>query len=223
MANEDFHKVIRKDVEFIWPRLDQTYRYNSAEKRTEPCSPSVQGAAWSVGFLLDEDKAKDLAAELKVHYQSCVARNSKLPSFSKVFGAKKHKDKDGNETGMVQFTAERKAIANNGNPNTPPPVVGKDGKELADKAIWGGSRGHIRLYAVPTQDPDGNGGIKLLLNAVQVTDAVYGGDNLEDDFGPFETETNFGDADAFENHQPKQAPASARTPEPAGADEYGFD
>lgn len=223
MANEDFHKVIRKDVEFIWPRLDQTYRYNSAEKRTEPCSPSVQGAAWSIGWLMDEKAAKDLAAELKVHYQSCVARNSKLPSFNKVFGAKKHKDKDGNETGMVQFTAERKAIANNGAQRPEPTVVDNTGTPLADKAIWGGSRGDIRVFAVPTQDPDGNGGIKLLLDAVVVRDAVYGGDSLSEDFD-FDSSDAI-DSDPPKNHEQRQAPAQTSTPipEPAGADEYGFD
>jgi len=219
MANEDFHKVIRKDVEFIWPRLDQTYRYNSAEKRTEPCSPSVQGAAWSVGWLMDEDAAKDLAAELKVHYQSCVARNSKLPSFQKVFGAKKHTDKDGNPTGMVQFTAERKAIANNGSERPAPKVVDNTGTPLADLAIWGGSRGDIRVYAVPTNDPDGNGGIKLLLDAVVVREAVYGGDNMAEDFD-FDSADAI-DNDPLENHEPKQE--QARQPAPAGADEYGFD
>jgi len=217
MANTDFHKVVVKDVEIVWPRLDQTYRFNSAEKRTEPCAPSVQGAAWSVGFLMDEKAAKDLAAELKVHYQECVARNNKLPSFSKVFGAKKHTDADGRETGMVQFNASRKAIANNGNPNKAPTVVGPDLQELAEKAIWSGSRGHVRMYAVPTQDPDGLGGIKLLLDAVQVTEPVYGGASLEDDFGP--AEPSFGDTPKQE-----QAPASAKTPEPAEAagDGYGF-
>jgi hypothetical protein len=41
-------------------------------------------------------------------------------------------------------------------------------------------------------DPDGNGGISLLLDAVQVTEAVYGGNGLDD----FETVEN--KADPFE-------------------------
>jgi len=219
MANDDFHKVVKKNVEFIWPRLDQTYRYNSAEKRTEACSPSVQGAAWSVGWLMDEDAAKELVIECKAHYQGCVARNSKLPSFTKVFGSKRHTDKDGNPTGMVQFTAERKAIANNGAQRPEPTVVDNTGTPVADRAIWGGSKGDIRVFAVPTQDPDGNGGIKLLLDAVVVREAVYGGDNLHDDFD-FDSSDAI-DSDPLENHQPKRE--QARQPAPAGADEYGFD
>lgn len=219
MANEDFHKVIRKGVEFIWPRLDQTYRYNSGEQKTEPCNVSVQGAAWSIGWLMDEKGAKDLAAELKVHYQGCVARNNKLPSFSKVFGAKKHTDKDGKPTGMVQFTAERKAITNGGVEREPPAVVDNTGAPLADRAIWGGSKGDVRVYAVPTTNPQGEGGIKLLLDAVVVREAVYGGDSLSDDFD-FESGDAI-DGDPLENHA-APAPAPATAPEPAGADDYGF-
>jgi len=218
MANEDFEKVIRKNVEFIWPRLDQTYRYNSAEKKTEACSPSVQGAAWSIGWLMPVEDAKALSAELKAHYQACVSRNSKLPSFTKVFGAKKHTDKDGNETGMVQFTAERKAIANNGAQRPEPTVVDNTGTPIADRAIWGGSKGDIRVFAVPTSDPDGNGGIKLLLDAVVVREAVYGGDSLAEDFD-FDTGDAI-DSDPMENHQPQQA--QNPSPAPAGADDYGF-
>jgi len=83
---------------------------------------------------------------------------------------------------MVQFTAERKAIANNGAQRPEPTVVDNTGTPLADRAIWGGSTGDIRVFAVPTQSPDGEGGIKLLLDAVVVRDAVYGGDSLSDDF-----------------------------------------
>ena len=221
MANQDFRKFIRKNVEFIWPRLDQTYRYNSAEKKTEACSPSVQGAAWSIGWLMNAEDAKALAVELKVHYQTCVARNSKLPPFTKVFGAKKQIDQHGNETGMVQFTAERKAIANNGAQRPDPTVVDNTGTPVADRAIWGGSKGDIRVFAVPTNDPDGNGGIKLLLDAVVVREAVYGGDNLADDF-------DFDEGDAIDQEPaqaqaPVQAAATAKAPEPATADsEYGF-
>jgi len=219
MANEDFKKVIRKNVEFIWPRLDQTYRYNSADKKTEACSPSVQGAAWSIGWLMTMEDAKALSAELKAHYQSCVSRNSKLPSFTKVFGAKKHTDKDGNETGMVQFSAERKAIANNGAQRPEPTVVDNTGTPIADRAIWGGSKGDIRVFAVPTNDPDGNGGIKLLLDAVVVREAVYGGDSLAEDFD-FDTGDAI-DGDPLENHRPAQQTQSA-DPAPVGADDYGF-
>ena len=38
----------------------------------------------------------------------------------------------------------------------------------------------MRAWAVAVVDPEGAGGISLLLDAVQVTEAVYGGNGLDD-------------------------------------------
>ena len=183
-TNQDFKKVVVKDVEFLWPRLDQTYRYNSQEKKTEPCAATVQGAGYSLAWKMPLKEGKKLKDELRAHYEECRKSKPKLPEFSDVFGAKRLMDADGNPTDFVQFTAKKRAVSNAGDVNKPPRVVGPDLKDLEDKAIWTGSTGHIRCLAFPTTDPDGNGGVSLLLDAVQVTEAVYGGDSLEDDFGP---------------------------------------
>lgn len=182
-SNPDFLKIVRKDVEFLWPRLDQPYRYNNADKRSEPCAPNVTGAGYSLAVKMPLEEGKVLKAELKAHYEDCQSRNPKLPTFSDVFGSKRLVDGDGNNTDFVQFTAKKRAVSNDGKENKPPVVVGADQKDLEDKAIWTGSTGHIRMLAFPTTDPDGKGGVSLLLDAVVVTDPVYGGDNLEDDFG----------------------------------------
>lgn len=196
-SNPDFKKVVLKNVEFIWPRLDQTYRYNNAEKRTEPCAAAVSGAGYSVGVKLPMEQAKSLKAELLAHYAECAARNAKLPKETQtVFGAKVLTDADGKQTDFVSFTAKKKAMSNAGDANKPPRVVGADLQELDDKAIWSGSTGHIRMLAYPTVDPDGMGGISLMLDAVQVLEPVYGGDSLEDDFGPAQTVDPFGDDEA---------------------------
>ena len=82
------------------------------------------------------------------------------------------------------WCTKKRAVSNDGKINKPPRVV--DGQlhdiPAEEKAIWSGSKGSIRVRAFPTTDPDGIGGISLLLDTVQVTEAVYGGDNLEDDF-----------------------------------------
>lgn len=192
--NNDFHKVVVKNVEFLWPRLDQTYRYNSAEKKTEACEPTANGAGWSLAWKMSLKDGKKLKDDLRAHYEECRARNKKLPEFSDVFGAKRMTDEDGNPTDEVQFTAKKRAMSNDGKPNKQPKVVGLDLQELEDKAIWSGSTGHIRALAFPTTDPDGKGGISLLLDAVQVATAEYGSDGLEDDFGPAQTaDPDFGD------------------------------
>jgi hypothetical protein len=45
MAKTDFKPVMIRQVEFKYPRLAETYRYNTAEKRSEPCPPTASNAA----------------------------------------------------------------------------------------------------------------------------------------------------------------------------------
>jgi hypothetical protein len=210
-ANTDFLKVMIKDTTFHWPRLDQPYRYNSQEKRTEACAPTVQNAGYSIAFDMTLAEAKELKKTLEGHYNQARARNSKLPEFSQVFGAKVDK-----EAGTVRFTAKKRAVSNDGKVNAPPKVVGPDLKDLAEKNIWSNSKGNLRVLAFPTTDPDGSGGISLLLDVVQVVEAVYGGDNLEDDFGPAQAGKTLSADDEFDapSAPPPAAPKS-RIPDEA--------
>lgn len=184
MANPDFKKFVFKDVTFAWPRLDQPYRFNPTSEKSEPCPVNAQGASYSLAFTMPNAGAAEVFAEMKAHYNECRTRNTKLPEFSTVFGVKRLKDEKGNETGMAQFTAKKNAMSNEGKENKMPIVVGVDHQALADRAIWGGSTGHVRVLAFPSTNPqDKSGGVTLLLDAVVVTKAEYGGANLEDDFG----------------------------------------
>lgn len=204
--NPDFKKIVLRDVEFAWPRLDQPYRYDPQEERTEACAPGAVGAGWSVSFSLPTAEGKALFTELKDHYNECRSRNGKLPQFSGVFSMKKNED-----DGTVMFTAKKRAMSNDGKENKPPRVVGADLKDLEDKAIWTGSRGSIRVLAFASTNPqDKSGGISLLLDTVQVIEPVYGSDNLEDDFGPAQPadiDSVSGDSD-FSAPASKQAKAS---------------
>lgn len=175
-TNTEFKKMMVSNVELLWPRLDQPYRYNSQDKKTEPCSATVQGAGYSVAWVLPEAKAKEFYREARDHYNSQREGNKKLPEFKQIFGMKKQDD------GNVHFTAKKRAVSNAGKENKPPVVVGRDLKDLPEKNIWSGSVGNVRVLAFPTTDPQGNGGVSLLLDVVQVIDAKYGGDNLEGDF-----------------------------------------
>lgn len=184
MANPDFRKFVFKDVTFSWPRLDQPYRYNPATEKSEPCPANAQGAGYSLAWTMPYSEAQNVFAEMKAHYEDCRTRNSKLPEFSSVFGLKRLKDDNGNETDTAQFTAKKSAISNKGEENKMPTVVDVAHTPLADRAIWGGSTGHVRVLAFASTNPqDKSGGISLLLDAVVVTKAEYGGDGLEDDFG----------------------------------------
>lgn len=188
MANPDFKKVIFKDALLQWPKLNATYRFNSAIRQSEQCAPSAQGAAWSCGFLVTAEEAKAIWQDLQAHYKDCQSRNSKMPPFSTVFGMKKQ------DNGTVIFSAKKAAMSKSGQPNKEPSILAGDLTPLADKAIWTGSVGTARCIAFPSVDPQGNGGISLLLDAIQVTKAVYGQDD-NSDFTPVAMQTEVkGDA-----------------------------
>ena len=179
--NDDFYKVLAKGVTLQWPRLNSTHRYNTAKKQSEPCAPTAQGASWSVSWQMPAAEARKLHAELKAHYDACRTRNTKLPEFSKIFGMKVSDDKQ-----TVSFTAKRNGVKGDGSANSAPKVIDGQKNPLADLGIWGGSVGTVRAWAYPAVDPDGMGGISMILDAVQVTEAVYGGGGLDDfdDVGP---------------------------------------
>jgi len=177
--NDDFLKVLMKGT-LQYPKLNGTYRFNTQKQASEPCAPTASNAAWSVVIEMPKDEAKPIYDTLKAHYDACRARSPKMPQFSKVFGMKKVKGENGNETGMVQFSAKRNGTKKDGSANAAPTVINGQKEPLADLNIWGGSKGTVRAWAVAVVDPDGNGGISLLLDAVQVTEAVYGGNGLDD-------------------------------------------
>jgi hypothetical protein len=172
--------------------LSGTFRFNTQKQASEPCAPTASNAAWSVAFDMPKEQAKPLYEELRAHYEACRSRNSKMPQFSKVFGMKKLKDEHGNETGIVQFSAKRNGMKKDGTPNKAPTVIDGQKQPLADLNFWGGSKGTVRAWAVSVVDPDGLGGISLLLDACQITEARYG-DGGMDDFDTVESK-----ADPFE-------------------------
>lgn len=173
--NTDFHKVLVKNTTLLYPRLNGTYRFNAAKKQSEPCQPTASGASWSCGFELPVAEARTLHAELKLHYENCKARNPKLPAFAKVFGMKKSEDGT-----KVSFAAKRTGTKGDGSANTAPKVIDGMKQPLENLAIWSGSKGAIRAWAFPAVDPEGVGGISLILDTVQVTEPIYGDGGLDD-------------------------------------------
>jgi hypothetical protein len=203
MAKTDFKPVMIRNVEFKYPRLSETYRYNTAEKRSEPCPPTASNAAYSIAWEMTHDAARSLHAELKAHYESC---QTKAP-FAKVFGMKKL------DNGNVEFKAKRNGTNSLGVINTAPKLIDGMKQPLADANIWGGSKGNIRVTAYPATDPDGLGGISLLIDVVQVTHAVYGGSNL-DDFDTVPTTSSGGNQDASLDDFSIGQPAPVQKPSP---------
>ena len=172
----DFLDVFFRHVELMYPRLKETFRYNSAAKKSEPCALTAANAAWSCGMKMPKAQAKDFFQSMKAHYEACRARNSKLPEFGKVFGMRKDE-----ETGTVTFEAKKRGVSAAGTPNKAPTVIDSNKVAVAGEAldIWSGSIGTVRVRAFPTVDPDGVGGISLLLDTVQIIKPRYGSANLD--------------------------------------------
>lgn len=192
MANNDFKSIMVRNVEFKWPRLNATYRYNSADKRSEECAPTAQGAAYSISWDMPAADAKAFYAELKAHYESC----NRTEPFGTVFGMKKIDDN------TVEFRAKRNGVNRQGEQNKKPKVIDGMKQPLADTAIWSGSKGSIKVTAYPSSNPQiipPQHGISLLIDTIQITHAVYGTADEEfdevsmdaalDEFGPATGET----------------------------------
>lgn len=174
--DDDFLEIFFRHVELMYPRIKETFRYNSAAKKSEPCALTAANAAWSCGMKMPKAQAKEFYNSMKAHYEACRARNSKLPEFSKIFGMRKD-----DEAGTVTFEAKKRGVSGAGKPNRAPSVIDSNLNPITGEAldIWSGSVGTVRVRAFPTVDPDGVGGISLLLDTVQVIKPRYGSANLD--------------------------------------------
>ena len=211
MAKTDFRPTMIRNVEFKWPRLNATYRYNTAEKKSEECAPGASGATYSIAWEMEKREAAKLHAELKTHYESC---NCKEP-FKTIFGMKKL------ENGNVEFKAKRNGTNSQGVLNEKPRVIDGTKKPLADVAIWGGSKGTIKVTAFPSTNPDNEGGITLLIDTVQVTHAVYGSAGL-DEFEDVPMTMSGGEDETLDDFGPAAAPVAAPTGAALEDDEIPF-
>jgi hypothetical protein len=204
MPKTDFKPVMIRNVEFKYPRLNATYRYNTSEKKSEECAPTASNASYSIAWEMTAEEAKKLHAELKAHYESCGRKEA----FTKIFGVKKL------DSGNYEFRAKRNGTNSQGTLNEKPRVIDGMKQPLLDTAFWGGSKGSIKVTAYPVTDPDGNGGISLLIDTVQVTHAVYGGGGL-DEFEEVPTTMAGGIDEALDDFGPATAPAQQAAPAPA--------
>lgn len=194
MANPDFKKIVIKDALLQWPRLDQTYCYDPTKGGSEPVPQNARGANWSCGWLMAAEEARELWKELKEHYDECQKRSPTLRPFQTVHGHKKMDD------GTVVFKAKKNGVAKSGAPNKAPELLAGDLTPLADRRIWTGSKGNVRVIAYPSSNPStGESGISLLLDTIQLTKAVYGSDADGDDFAPVSMQTEKVETDTHDD------------------------
>lgn len=172
--NPEFHKLVCKNVKLLYPRLDQTYRFNKQKNVTERCAPNVTNAAWSISWEVEPNEARAIYATLRDHYNTVRATKPSLPPFSKIFGMKKL------DSGNVMFSAKRKGVNNAGELNKEPAVLDAKKQPLENRGIWTGSIGSVIANCFPVADDEGVGGISMILRAVQVRTPIYGSDSYDD-------------------------------------------
>ena len=55
-----------RDVEALWPKINTTYKFDSTENRSVPCSALDDGAEYSMQFKMSEAQAKALYKEMSL-------------------------------------------------------------------------------------------------------------------------------------------------------------
>jgi hypothetical protein len=158
MFGETYMNHLIKDVEVLYPRINKTYRFDSAENRSVPCDPFDEGAAYSMQFRMDEAKAKDLMSAMAKAYAE--KREAKWPE--KIPMPFK-KEEDGTFVGKVTLKgAYGKEITNK------PMQVDAKNKALDDDfMLTTGSTANIAVVLVPYNMREA--GVSLRLRGVQVT------------------------------------------------------
>jgi hypothetical protein len=148
------------NVEALWPRLNQTYRYDSTEKRTVPCDALDDGSEYALRFRMDLTQAKALYKEMRAAYQS--ARKSEWPEkFERPF-----KEED---DGSFTHKAKLKGAYGNDTTRAPAQYDAKSKKLPEDFLLTTGSTVNIAVSFTPYSGAMG-AGVSLRLKAVQVID-----------------------------------------------------
>ena len=169
------------NVTVMWPRINRTYKYDSAEQRSVPCSPLDEGSAYTLQFRMTADQAKNLYKQMKLAYDS--KKESNWAEFVMPF----KKDEDGT------YTHKAKLKGSYGVEPTRKPMQydAKGNKLPEDFLLTNGSLVNIAIVFVPYSMRDN--GVSLRLRAVQVIDLKP----MQDD-SPFSAMDGF-DANAGSN------------------------
>ena len=151
-----------KNVTAMYPRLDQTYRYDRnipPRGKTVPCGPTEENAKYEMDFRMTEAQAKELYKAMVAAYKAEASADwPDMPKHTDVFD----KDKDGMYIGSVQLKGQYK-----GSITEPPLHVDAKNKKLPpDFELTHGSIINIGVVLVPYNMS--SHGVSLRIKAVQV-------------------------------------------------------
>ena len=153
---------IIEGVEALWPKVDRTYAFNSKIKRSEPCDPRDQNAAYSIAFRMDGATAKGLSDAMKKAYA-----DNRDDDWDAKLANPFVKDDNGTYTHKANLKG-----AYNGETTTKPLEVDSQGTPLAEGfQLTTGSTVNVAVQLIPYRMKLGKeweSGVSLRLKAVQV-------------------------------------------------------
>ena len=141
----------------IYPKIDRTYRFDTAENRSVPCDPLDDGAEYTLQFKADEGTAKALYTYMKTLYNE--KKKSNWPDIKNPFKR--------TEDGMFQYKASLKGAYNGEKTNKPAQYDAKTQKLPDDFQLTSDSVINIAVVGVPYSASMG-AGVSLRLRGVQV-------------------------------------------------------
>ena len=153
---------IIKNVEALWPKLNQTYAFDKKANKHMPCGPRDTNAAFSVDFRADNDTAKALFAQMSGAYNA--NREKSWPEKLTIEASPLVKDDDGTFKGKANLKG-----AYSGKITEKPVELDSQGNRLPDGfELTTGSTVNIAVTFYPYRMSETNWGVSLRLQAVQV-------------------------------------------------------
>jgi hypothetical protein len=151
-----------KNAVALWPKLNKTYRFDQAEKRSVACDPKEDGACYSIDFEMDRDTAMELHAYCQAEWDKFAAANPGTTYDNKPYKA-------ADDPQFVVGKAKLKG-AYNGEPTRPPLQFDAKNQSLpADFMLTTGSKVNVAVVAIPYATGMAQG-VSLRLRAVQVVE-----------------------------------------------------
>ena len=151
---------IIENVEILYPRINQPYRYDASageNGKSVPCDAFEDGAKYETKFSMDKDKAKALYGQMDEAYQK--AREKNWPD---KIAFPFDKQEDGSFTGKAVLKAAYGKEATN-----PPKQFDAKSKELPeDFQLTTGSTANVAVTFYPYNMREA--GVSVRLRAVQV-------------------------------------------------------
>jgi hypothetical protein len=152
-----------------YPRLNATYKFDSAEQRSVKCDPLDDGAAYEMQFVMDSDTAKTLHGLCMEAWKNAAAMDTKRIWLEKPGLLPYKKQEDGTVVGKAKL----KGAYGTDKVDPPLQVDAKRNRLPADFMLTTGSRVNLSVTIVPYKTGAVNG-VSLRLRAVQVLELAEG-------------------------------------------------